>query len=205
MNNKRQNAGGASPSFVEAGERLAFPLFLFSFILFCFLFLSWVFLLPFISQVRMEGERTGVRALQSYHRELTERLRHAEDSRERLVLPIFDPLYEELKSKKLAMASFLRMNEEIRRIAAQIVSDVADAVTIERLHFSADHEVLEIRGRTSHVGPRSMTVLAQFTDALLKSSLIASLNHPAFIREEDDNGFFSPFLIRAELTPSLVP
>lgn len=205
MNNKRQNAGGASPSFVEAGERLAFPLFLFSFILFCFLFLSWVFLLPYISQVRMGGERTGVRELQSYHRELTERLRHAEDSRKRLVLPISDPLYEELKSKKLAMASFLQMNEEVRRIAAQIVPDVADAVTVQRFHFSADPGVLEIHGQVSHVGPRSMTVLAQFIDALRTSPFIASLDHPAFIREKDDSGFFSPFLIRAQLTSSRIP
>jgi len=205
MNNKHQYVVEDVPSLKEAGERLAFPLFLFSLILFCFLLLSWAFLLPYISQVHMGGERTGVRELQSYHRELTERLVHAEDARERTVLPILDPLYLELRSKKLAMPSFLRVHEEVRRIAARIVPDIADAVTVERLDFVADTGALEITGRTGHVGPRSMTVLAQLTDALLQSSFIESLNQPAFTRQEDASGFFSPFLIRAQLTIPSVP
>ena len=205
MNNKHQYVVEEVPSLKEAGERLAFPLFLFSFILFCFLLLSWAFVLPYISQVRMGGERTSVRELQSYHRELTDRLRDAEDARERIVLPIFDSLYLELRSKKLAMPSFLRVYEEVRLVALQVVPDVSDAVTVERFHFVADTGVLEIYGRTGHVGPRSMTVLAQFTDALLQSSFIASLNQPAFTRQEDASGFFSPFLIRAQLTIPSVP
>ncbi|MBI3336952.1 hypothetical protein HYZ98_05325 [Candidatus Peregrinibacteria bacterium] len=205
MNNTPQHAGRAVPSLKEAGERLAFPLFLFSIILFCFLLLSWVFLLPYISQVRMGGEKTSVHQLQSYHRALTERLVRAEDDRERMVLPTLDPLYRELRSKKLAMPSFLHVHEEVRQTALQVVPDIANAVDIERLRFVADTGVLEIYGRTGHVGPRSMTVLAQLTDALLKSHVIASLDQPAFTRQEDTNGFFSPFLIRAQLTSPSVP
>lgn len=205
MNNKPEHLGGAVPSLKEAGERLAFPLFLFSLILFCFLLLSWIFLLPYISQVRIGGERTSVHQLQSYHRELTDRLARAEDSRERTILPILDPLYRELRSKKIAMPSFFQAHEKVRHIAARVVPDTADAVTIERLHFVADTGALDIYGRTGHVGPRSMTVLAQFTDALLQSHFIASLSHPAFTRHEDASGFFSPFLIRAELSLSSIP
>lgn len=200
MTNTHRDTGGAIPSLTEAVERLAFPVFLFSCVLFCFLFLSWILILPYLSQVRMGDERRSIRDLQSYHRELTERLQRAEDSREDLVFPIHDPIYSELRSKKLIMPSLAQLMDEIRMILAGIVPDVPDAIHLERWHVDAEKNVLSLRGRIHNVGPRSMTVLAQMTDALRESSLIASLEEPAFARVEDADGFFSPFVIRMQIT-----
>lgn len=205
MNNKPKDIGGPAPSLLEAGERLALPLFLFSFILFFFLLLSWVFLLPYVSQIHVRGNRTDLRELQSYHRELTGRLRLTEEEREDLVLPVHDSLYKELRLQKLSRQSFLRFIEEIYGIAAHIVPTVKDAVRVERLHVAAEQGTLDIRGRVRHVGPRSMTVLAQFADALAESPLVASLDHPTFTREQNSEGFFSPFLIHAEMSSPLTP
>lgn len=203
MDNTSQIRSRSSPSLPEAVERLAFPVFLFSIILFGFLFLSWVFLLPSLSQVRVGGERNSIRELQSYHRDLTERLQVAIHARERLVLPVADPVYTELRSRKIAMPFFLDVAEEIRRVVREVIPEVPSAVSVEQLRVNANEGVLEIRGRTGNVGPRSMTILAQFTDALSHVPFIASLEHPTFTREKDVSGFFSPFFIRARFFSSL--
>ena len=61
-------------------------------------------------------------------------------------------------------------------------------------------KIVEISGDVRNVGLRSMTVLAQFVDAVASLPSVASVQRPVFTREKDEDvGFHSPFTFHITL------
>ncbi len=68
---------------------------------------------------------------------------------------------------------------------------------IEREALEGRFGILKITGDVRNVGPRSMTVLAQFTEELRSQPFTSEIRHPSFSRVQDKDGnFSSPFNIQ---------
>lgn len=84
-------------------HRSAVPLLLFSAVLFALLLLSYALLLPQFTQLhRADGTAMSPRQIARYERQMTADLLIQEEERVRLVLPLTDSTYMELKRKKAA-------------------------------------------------------------------------------------------------------
>ncbi|MDD4319216.1 MAG: hypothetical protein PHW10_02750 [Candidatus Peribacteraceae bacterium] len=180
-------------------RNIALSVFLFSLVLFVLLSLSYALLLPLFTRVQVGGtprDATGVRAYQSA---LAADILALERERDTSVLPLLDPAHETLKGSRRSLPSFEELREDIRRLAAALVPE-PDAIHIEALRLRVADRVLEIEGDVRNVGPRSMTVLARFTDELARLPGIASVDSPVFERREDPGtGMHSPFLLIVRL------
>ena len=77
----------------------------------------------------------------------------------------------------------------------QIEIENNKAINISSMKFDQEELSLEVEGKVQNVGPRSMTVLAQFIDAVQEAEWVSDISPPKFTREHDDeNGFYSPFV-----------
>lgn len=174
-------------------ERIALPLFLFAAVMFGLLLLSWALLLPRFTHIEVNGSLLSPAEVLAYEGRLAEELRELEDTRNRLVLPVQDETYRSLLDAKRRDRSVLGIIEELDRIARG-VSDVADSIVIDSLSVDVSTRAVVLTGDVRNVGPRSMTLLASFVEAVEKSSIVTDLEHPAFTRTEAPGiGFHSPF------------
>lgn len=172
-------------------ERIATPLLLFATALFVLLTLSYTLLLPRFTQFhRGDGTAMSPREFADYHKSLAADLTKKEEERVRLVLPVTDATYDELKALKRDL-SLSELREQLM-LAAGRVGEETGVVRIDVL--SMEGPVVTVRGEVSNVGPRSMTVLAAYVERVQELPMVTDLDPPAFTREPDgDDGFRSPF------------
>lgn len=173
---------------------IAVPLFLFGGTLLLFLLLSYWLLLPRFTSVEADGRQLSRSDLALFVRDLQAKIADAEMKRSALVTPGREGLHAEMVRRKTAAVSPLRARSDIASTAARMVLQIPDAVHVSALHFSPLAGSLALSGTVRSVGPRSMTVLAQFVDSLRSLPWVSSVTLPRFSREEDpQHGVFSPF------------
>ena len=188
--------------FPKALERIALPLLLFTAVLFTLLFLSWFNILPRFTHFQVSNITLSPTEMAAYAKQMKAQLSTMEETRDRLVLPVIDPSYDVLKKQKRAQMSVLEMRAQLLDVAAH-VQDAKDAVNISHLSFDPELSVVVFSGDVSHVGPGSMTVLAQYVEQLETLPLIDHLERPSFTRVQDEDGsFHSPFSMKFTLHSS---
>jgi 2-succinyl-5-enolpyruvyl-6-hydroxy-3-cyclohexene-1-carboxylate synthase len=164
------------------------PFFLFSGFLAVCLCFSWFFLLPSVSKVDIGGKKQSTEEMLQLQTQLISDISTKEEQRRKLLVPLTDPLYSALKSKRETV-SYARLEQEIQ---AQAKKAGETSVLISRITYDPLLKKITLMGDVK-AGTKSMTVLANFADLLKRSSLSASLSDPQFIRVEGPDGSHSPF------------
>ncbi len=174
-------------------ERIALPLLLFAVVLFTLLLISWLSILPRFTHFQVSDVNLSPTEMAAYANQLKAQLSTMEETRDRLVLPVIDPSYDVLKKQKRTLMSLPEIRAQLLDAAAH-VPDAQDAVTISHLSFDAEQGLVVFSGDVSNVGPRSMTVLAQYVDQLGTLPMVVHLVRPSFTRIQDEGDtFHSPF------------
>ncbi|OGJ57167.1 hypothetical protein A3H22_03575 [Candidatus Peribacteria bacterium RIFCSPLOWO2_12_FULL_55_15] len=185
--------------------RIAFPLFAFAAALVCALLLSRLLFLPRLAGVRLHGETMYGSSLTRFYADLRDRVDAQEEARNHLVLPGRDPLSLFLRRLRRSDVSTALLFAAVARGAENAVRDRPDAVFLESFHYDAAGRTLALAGDVRHVGPRSMTVLAEFIETLQRIPFVDAVEHQRFLREEDASGaFHSPFSLLLRLRSSSV-
>jgi hypothetical protein len=170
-------------------------LLLFSGVLLGLLLLSLFLVLPRYTTLQLGGAVLSASTVPEYARRLEAEIEAEEAKRDALTLPLRDPLYVALRERSttLSLADLEHLLD-----AMLAASSYGDAVHIDALVVEGDKA--EMAGDVHGVGPRSLTVLAQFVDDLASQSFVGSLTPPSFVREDDPMvGIRSPFVIRMTL------
>lgn len=179
--------------FPKILERVALPLLLFTAVLFTLLIVSWFNILPRFTHFKLADVMLSPVEMSAYATQMKAQLSDMEETRDHLVLPVIDPSYDELKKQKRAQMRVLEIRAQLLDVAMH-VPDAKDAVTISHVSFDAEQGIVAFSGKVSNVGPRSMTVLAQYTEEIEKLSIVHGLERPSFTRVQDDEDtFHSPF------------
>jgi len=118
------------------------------------------------------------------------------DKRDALILPGQDELSRALRADQ-ELALPIPLLEKELKILAHRASGSEGSIVFHKLHYHAPDQRVSLRGDVRNVGPRSMTVLAQFTDLLERHEGVTAMEPPLFVREEDPvAGFHSPFSLQ---------
>jgi len=181
-------------------KRVALPFVIFSGLLTLCLVLSWTVLLPHFTRVEVGGVMRDSRNLSSYATTLKADILVAESRRSEIVTPERHGLFGRLREAKLSSPSFLLLRSQILAEAERIVLQVRDAVIVSSIQYRPLEKTVTVAGDVRNVGPRSMTVLAEFVDAIRRMPGVASTTVPRFTREEDaQKQFHSPFMFEIQL------
>lgn len=170
-------------------------------ILACTLLLSYLFLLPELTEVEVAGSVRNLQDLQAYEADLTEKIHTIQSKRDQLVLPVQDQSYHDLIAQKLASHDILEVKHALQQVAAQFTGEEDKiAVLLGAVEFDGIEGRFLISGDVRHVGPRSMTVLAQFTEKVRSLPFVKQMPLPRFTREQDPViGMHSPFTLQITL------
>jgi hypothetical protein len=180
-------------------QRMGSSLLIFSLVLSGILMGSWAYVLPRLTAVKLQGKTVDLSVVIPYEQKLRAQIAEAESKRNRIVLPVKDEQFELLKRKALCYPQLQDLNEEISKVAKDVGEN---AVVFSGMTFDAAG-TLSLSGDVRNVGPRSMTVLAEFVDDLKALPFVASATAPAFTRENDPTiGFHSPFSFTLNLKAS---
>ncbi len=200
MSNTHQPAVPTSESkksLPDILERIAVPFALFSIVLLSLLLLSWYLLLPGFTTVDIAGSVRSIADVPLYEQQLMQDIAETQEARDMLVMPLKGSLYENLKEEKRSRALVMRLRSDILHVAISLVPSHPDGVHIQTISFHPSKESVEITGDVRNVGPSSMTVLAQFVDALGHVPSVQNVRASKFVREENAQlGFYSPFTIQ---------
>ena len=181
-------------------KRVALPFLLFSAVLFGFLTLSWYLLLPKLTTIEVAGQQRNAMQLKKYVVDLQANVLKMEDVRRELVTPLRSGLYGAAKEFKSSVNDPLSLRSQIFEIAADLVPDQNDVIDINILRLNLSKGTLHLEGAVQNAGPRSMTILAQFVEALKELKWVSDVNLPRFTREYDiEKGYFSPFVFQLKL------
>jgi hypothetical protein len=196
-------AAGLTPApradAVQILRRVALPFFLFSAVLFGFLLLSWIFLVPRLTRIEVAGSVRGEQELEDRREELRREILAAERSRENLILAIHQPQYLALKAAREGRLSLPELRVRLDDIAKKTV-DQQDAIHVSALAYDVEAKTVKVEGDVRFVGSRSMTVLAEYVENLRSSPAFASVSTPTFLREDDPiTGAHSPFSLTITL------
>lgn len=184
-------------SFGDIARRTAFSFFLFSLVLTALLALSWYLLVPELTRVEIGGTVRGLQELKAYKTDLEGQIITMEDQRGSFLLPVNHNLYEKLKVLKDERLVFQKLRKEIRQVIVDLIPGRTDIVIISGFYFDATTNIGEIRGKIANVGPRSMTVLAQFVEDVGSIDMVTNVETSRYTRQEGENGsFYSPFTLR---------
>lgn len=192
------------PRLRVALERAMVPLLLFTFTSAALLSVSAVFLLPRLTRVEIGGRFFRAPEILDARTQLSADILAREERRRMLTLSVDDDAYRWLKEERSKALDFLRIEDEVRNQAAGFSRESADTdaeaeketVVIVSVGYDLEARTVEVRGDVRNVGFRSMTVLAQFADALARLPDVASVKPPAFVREDDPEiGLHSPFTL----------
>jgi hypothetical protein len=184
-------------SFGDIARRTAFSFFLFSLVLTALLALSWYLLVPELTRVEIGGTVRGLQELKAYKTDLEGQILTMEDQRGSFLLPVNHDLYERLKGLKDERLVFQKLRKEIRQVIVDLIPGRTDIVVISGFYFDATTNIGEIRGEVTNVGPRSMTVLAQFVEDIGAIDMVTNVETSRYTRQEGENGsFYSPFTLR---------
>lgn len=183
--------------------RFALPLLVFAFVLAGALSFSWWFLLPRLAGVPLHGEMLYGASLTRFYADLHDRVRTLEQERNHLVLPGQDPLSQFLRHLRRSDVTLIPLMDMLFQSAKKVVPENADAVLLASFAYDAEERTLMLTGDVRGVGPRSMTVLAEFIEALQRLPFVEAVEHQRFTREEDPEGaFHSPFTLLLRLRSS---
>lgn len=175
------------------------PFFLFSAVLFGLLILSWILLLPHFTRIEIAGSLHTIDSLRVHREELQQETEVAEQKRSEHVLAVRDETFLALRSAKHHTASFQTLRALLLSVAGES-AEQPDAVHLSEITYNRGEGIVQIRGDVRFVGPRSMTILAQFIERLQQQPLIAAVSMPRFVREDDPKiGPHSPFAITVTL------
>lgn len=189
----------------HVAARFAFPLFAFAAVLSLALFLSWWFFLPRLAGVPLHGKMMYGSSLVQFYADLRDQVDSLEDVRNQLVLPGQDPLSQFLRQLRRSDVPLVPLSASLARSAEEVVPDRPDAVFLESFQYDAKDHTLTLSGDVRNIGPRSMTVLAEFIETLRSVATVEAVEHQRFTREEDaKGGFHSPFtlLLRLRYPPT---
>lgn len=182
-----------TPSQVLRG--MAVPFFLFSLVLLVLLALSFELLLPLFTRVGIGGSQRSAGELRTYAGQLSASVLHMTQERDQSILPIAFPAYEGMKAARLAHPSFAVLRAELLQTASALVPE-KDAIHVDAVSYDDANHAFSVTGDVRHVGPRSMTVLAQYVDAIAKIPGV-EVSQPSYLRSDDPGtGMHSPFTFR---------
>tara|TARA_Y100000310_G_scaffold71946_1_gene67884 strand:+ start:49705 stop:50289 length:585 start_codon:yes stop_codon:yes gene_type:complete len=183
-------------SFGDIARRTAFSFFLFALVLATLLTLSWFLLVPELTRVEIGGTVRGLQELKSYKADLEGQIVTMEQQRGQFLLPVDHDLYERLKGLKNERLKFQQLRSEVNQVITHLVPGRTDVVALSGFYFDAQTNVAELRGEIHNVGPRSMTVLAQFVEEIDRIPMVISIETSRYTRQEGaNNSFFSPFTL----------
>ena len=176
-------------------RNMAVPFLLFAVVLATLLTLSFALLLPLFTEVEAGGKQRTAADLQTYHTQVLASIFQEEQERDRAVLPAVDAAYAALRDERQEDSSLAVLRGRILQTASSLVPE-AGAVHVRSFTYDRSAHSLTLDGEVRNVGPRSMTVLAQFVDELQRVSGIAAVQPPPFERRDDPViGPHSPFSI----------
>ena len=174
-------------------QRIAPPLFSFSFVLFLSLLASQTFLLPKLTTFTVGDVEVSVDEALAYERQLRAEVVSLEDKREELVLPYIDDAHDELMRRKRATPSVLDAKALAESAMKRSVEAAGATVTIDAALFDADTMTVTVRGSVEDPNPSSMATLAAAVEAVRALPDVTDLTPPAFTREQTETGYRSPF------------
>ena len=182
-------------------HRIAVPFLMFAAMFTALFFVSTHAVLPALLSVEVAGSTRNVQEVKAYHDVLQERIEQKKQQRTALIFPMEGTDYRKLADWKHDQYSLHFLQSSISQLAKSMpATKEGSAVFIQSFRYYPIDGLLEIEGDVRNVGPRSMTVLAQFVETLQKESFVQSVQHPTFRRIESPTlGFVSPFTLTIAL------
>ena len=177
-------------------ERLAVPFLLFSAVLVSLLTLSWLLVLPYLTQVEIGQSVHSSTELSAYYSKVQADLMQAESEREASMVPLHQTPYRTLVDSVHSEPLVSDLLDIISQEAAQLVPGRSDIVQVASFSYERENRSLVLTGDVRGIGPRSMTVLARFIDGLDRHTRLSVVDRPQLRRADDPHiGFHSPFEI----------
>lgn len=187
-------------SAADLSLRMSQTLLLCTGVLCAILTLSYFFILPHITVVEVAGTERTPTGIREYQEQLQASLLGMEEQRRELILPVQDEQYRALVREKHGTSDLLLYWRSLRSAAAQALPESAESIVFSRLALEPQNGVLTVSGDVRNVGPRSMTVLAQFVNELRAQPWVKALPNPVYQRLSDAGiGTYSPFELRLTL------
>jgi hypothetical protein len=173
--------------------QVSVPLLLFAVSLSFLLLLSEFLLIGRLQKVEVAGGSKSVMEMQALHKSLTASIVSTEEKRGDLLFPERDDLYMSVRALQDEGQTTERLYAEILE-QVKGLSSAPDSIHIDVLQVTPDAHTVTLKGDVRFVGPRSMTLLAQFTDSLRRLPEVKALEGETFTRLDDPKmGFHSPF------------
>lgn len=183
-------------------QRIAPPLFSFSFVLFMALLASQTFLLPRVVTFRVGEVQVSVDEALAYERTLRAEILTLEDRRDELVLPHIDDEHDELMRAKRSAPSVVDVKARVESAMRNVTEPVGASVVIDAVQVDVSTRAVTVRGTVDDPKPSSMAVLAAAVDAVRSLPGVADLAPPPLTREElPGGGYRSPFRFTFRLEP----
>jgi hypothetical protein len=175
-------------------HRMAVPFALFGMSLSVVLSLSWMFLLPAVTRVKLGSVEVPAREISAYAANLQGQITTLSAQRDDLILPIRDALHQGLISWKRAGHDVRTLEQDVREAAHA----VSDTIVIRHTAYDRDGMSLILDGE-ARAGLQSLTVLGGFVDALESLPTVASVRDQVFNRAELNGTVTAPFHLSLEL------
>lgn len=176
-------------------RNMAVPFLLFAVVLATLLTLSFLLLLPLLTDVEAGGSQRTAAGLRTYHAHVLADILQEEQERDAAVLPAVDHAYVVLRDGRQEDSSLIDLRSRILQTASSLVPEVG-AIHVRSFTYDRSAHSLTLDGEVRNVGPRSMTVLAQFVDELQRVPGVSAVQPPPFERRDDPTaGLHSPFSI----------
>ncbi|OGJ60308.1 hypothetical protein A2635_01025 [Candidatus Peribacteria bacterium RIFCSPHIGHO2_01_FULL_51_9] len=174
---------------------LAGSLLTFSAVFFVVLLLSFLILLSRVTSFGLWGSMLPGQDLHVQRSVLSEEIDSLERAREMSMLSLNDVLYAFLRERKHAQGALQTITRSVQELRARMSHGRSDAIVIDRMVFDRTQDAtLRLEGKVQHVGPRSMTLLVSFVEALEQIPFFSLIEQPRFTRIQDATGeFISPF------------
>ena len=191
-----ENQSTASTPLSGIFRRVAFPFMLFSLVLAGLLLLSWLLLLPALTSIEVAGSVRDIEELKLYRNDLRHSIEDLKSRRHDFLFPLAGTPYAELSLGKLRATKFHFLYEQIRVTGKQLVEGQPDSVALKQMRYVAPEKTVFLDGMIRNVGPQSMTIHAQFVEALRSLPGVTGVKSSRYTRNEDPViGFYSPFTI----------
>lgn len=179
-------------------DRLGGHMLAFAFVFAVVVWASVLFILPRYALVEVLGSKYPVAVLPAMKADLLAQVSAAEERRNLLVQPVQSDTYEALKQSRSAQAAMDALRE-VERVDRQ-VGGPEDAVHIAATAVDLEHHTISLTGDVRNVGMQSMTVLAEFLDALARIPSVATVSPVPFVRQTNPKfGTYSPFTVTVTL------
>lgn len=183
-------------------QRIAPPLFSFSFVLFAALLASQAFLLPRLTTFRVGELDVTVDEALAYERQLRAEVVSLEDERERLVLPHIDDTHDALMKGKRSTPSVVDVRMRLESVMRGVVESAGASLHIDAVRIDTGDRTVTVRGSVDDPKPSSMAVLGAAVDAVRALPDVADLAPPALTRDElPGGGYRSPFVFSYRILP----